>query len=123
MNKLNFKHTFLSMIMILALAGCSSKDDPEPPNLLSGTQWEAFLFTTFLDNEDVYLVLKFTSNTEVESFSYRDDISNISTDIEKLTYTLIDDENFTINNSNGDLVEGTISGNSIFFKGLRYRKQ
>lgn len=111
----------LFALIAIALSSCSKTDTPTPikPSLVN-TRWSTFSFKAFIDGSNVYQILRFKSETEVEVYSATEKTAIIG-DIEVRTYSY-NDPALTITSKNIPAT-GQVSTGMIRIYGKDYTKE
>lgn len=106
--------------LLLLMMSCADDEIKEPTPSLMGTKWAAFYYTSSWDNEPIYRILYFVSDTEVEIYSaraYTDIVGEVITH----TYSYADPA-LTITIS-GTGYDGTVQDSFIRWQEDDYEKQ
>ncbi len=111
---------FTSLLLLIAMSGCS-KTEPAPvaPSLV-GTRWSAFSFKSVATGANVYELFRFTTTTNVEVYSATEKTAIIG-QIENRAYTYVDPVlTMTVN---GKPLVGSASPTLIRIGGKDYTKE
>jgi|GEM_PF-6731264 len=68
----------LTLLLLLLLAACH-QEEPQPS--LEGSRWAAFDYSSSLDGSQVYQILTFTSETEVQRYAAREKTDILNTPV------------------------------------------
>ncbi|MDR6565019.1 MULTISPECIES: hypothetical protein [unclassified Arcicella] len=120
------KLLIVSIVILFTLSSCK-KDEPTPAKSLVGTRWSSFNYKSVVDNSNVYKILYFKNETEIEYYSASEKTKIIgSKEIITYTYshpTLTVVRKNTVN-SNGDFtIVGTVSDTFINIFSADYSKE
>lgn len=115
------KKLFLLFFAITMFSCDKETENAEPENMLIGTKWSTFSFKSTAGQEDVYKILRFLNETEVEDYSATEKTRVIG-DIDILKYTY-NHPNLTIIRENGYTSTGEVFDTFIRVDGSDYTKE
>ena len=116
----------ITAILLISLFSCK-KDDVIPQKSLIGSRWSSFSYKSVLDNSNVYKILYFKNETEVEYY-FATEKTRVNGAKEILTYTyahpkLIVSRVNTVNNNKPFTSEGTVNDGFLTVMSNDYTKE
>ena len=116
----------ITAILLVSLFSCK-KDDVTPQKTLIGSRWYSFSYKSVLDGSNVYKVLFFKSDTEVEYYSATEK-TKVNGTKEVLLYSyahpkLTVSRTTTVNNNKPFTSDGTVNDTFLTIIGTDYTKE
>ncbi len=109
------------------LFSCKKESETVPQKTLIGSRWSSFNYKSVVDNSNVYKILYFKNDTEVEYYSAIEKTKLVGTkDVLIYTYShpkLTVSRLVTVNNNKPFTSEGTVSDTFLNIIGSDYTKE